>query len=108
MLNSVVTQDFQQNLDFVVGEDERIFFKVTGTHTVHLTGNYVIPIDDGQAQLHDDEDDDYDLSPDEDELEVLEEEGVSDDELDDLADPRVVEADTDDGDNETPKLVAPA
>lgn len=102
-------QNYQQTLDFVVGEDEHIFFKVTGTHTVHLTGNYVIPADDGQARLYDDEDDEedeYDLSPDEDELEALEEEDVSDDELDDLADPRVKEVDTDEG--EPPKLVAPA
>ena len=101
-------QNYQQTLDFVVGEDEHIFFKVTGTHTVHLTGNYVIPTDDGQARLYDDEEDEedeYDLSPDEDELEALEED-VSDDELDDLADPRVMEVDTDEG--EPPKLVAPA
>jgi FK506-binding nuclear protein len=106
-----VLQNYQQTLDFVVGEDERIFFLVTGTHTVHLTGNYVIPTDDGQAQLYDDEEeeeDDYDLSPDEDELEALEEEDVSGDELDDLADPRVTEVDTDEGEQEPPKLVASA
>ena len=101
-------QNCQQTLDFVVGEDERIFFKVTGTHTVHLTGNYVIPTDDGQARLYDEEEDDYDLSPDEDELEALEGEDVSDDDLDDLDDPRVMEVDTDEGDKETPKLVASA
>jgi FK506-binding nuclear protein len=104
-----VLQNYQQTLDFVVGEDEHVFFKVTGTHTVHLTGNYVIPTDDGQARLYDDEEDEedeYDLSPDEDELEALEEEDVSDDELDDLADPRVMEVDTDEG--EPPKLAAPA
>ena len=103
-------QNYQQTLDFVVGEDEHVFFKVTGTHTVHLTGNYVIPTDDGQARLYDDDEEDdedeYDLSPDEDELEALEEEDVSDDELDDLADPRVMEVDIDEG--EPPKLVAPA
>jgi FK506-binding nuclear protein len=104
-----VLQNYQQTLDFVVGEDERIFFKVTGTHTVHLTGNYVIPTDDGQARLYDDgeeEEDEYDLSPDEDELEALEEEDVSSDALDDLDDPRVVEVETDEGKNEPLKLVA--
>jgi FK506-binding nuclear protein len=103
-------QNYQQTLDFVVGEDERIFFQVTGTHTVHLTGNYVIPTDDGQAQLYDDEEDEdeYDLSPDEDELEALEEDDVSSDELDDLADPRVTEIDTDEGEKEPPKLAASA
>ena len=102
-----VIQNYQQALDFVVGEDERIFFKVTGTHTVHLTGNYVIPTDDGQARLYDEEEeDDYDLSPDEDELEALEEGDLSGDELDDLDDPRVMEVDTDEGEKETPKLIA--
>lgn len=89
----------------MVGEDEKVFFKVSGTHEVHLTGNYVIPVDDGLARLHGDEDeDDYDLSPDEDELDALEalEDDEESDELDDLADPRVVEVDTDE---ETPKLI---
>jgi FK506-binding nuclear protein len=103
-------QNYQQTLDFVVGEDERIFFQVTGTHTVHLTGNYVIPTDDGQAQLYDDEEDEdeYDLPPDEDEIELLEEDDVSSDELDDLADPRATEIDIDEGEKEPPKLAASA
>lgn len=92
----------------VVGEDEKIFFKVSGTHEVHLTGNYVIPIDDGQARLYGDEDeDDYDLSPNEDELDALEEmeDGEESDELDDMADPRIMEVDTEE---DAPKLVTPA
>ena len=96
-------QNFQQTLDFVVAEGEKVFFKVSGTHTVHLTGNYVIPMDDGQASLYDEDEEDeedYDLSPDEDELEL--EDGESEDELDDLEDPRVMEVDTDE---EAPKLV---
>lgn len=96
---------YQQPLDIVVGERERIFFKVTGTHTVHLTGNYVIPMDDGQASLYDDDDedeDDYDLSPGEDELDELEDDEESD-ELDDVDDPRVMEVDSDK--EEAPKLV---
>ena len=94
-------QNYQQPLDIVVGEDERVFFKVSGTHTVYLTGNYVIPTDDGQAQLYDDEEeDDYDLSPDEDELDDYDEDS-EEDELDDIADPRVMEVD----DEEAPKLV---
>jgi FK506-binding nuclear protein len=99
-------QNCQQTLDFVVGEDERVFFKVSGTHTVHLTGNYVIPTDDGQAQLYDDEEeDDYDLSPDEEELDedaldALEDE--ESDELDDLEDPRITEVASED---EAPTLL---
>ena len=95
-------QHYQQPLDITVGEDERIFFKVSGTHTIHLTGNYVIPTEELSNQLYDDEDeeDDYDLSPDEDELDGEDEES---DELDDLADPRIMEIDTDE--EEVPKLI---
>lgn len=103
-----IFQHYQQPLDIVVGEDEKIFFKVSGTHEVHLTGNYVIPVDDGQAQLYGDEDeDDYDLSPDEDELDALEamEADEESDELDDLADPRIMEVDEDEV---APRLVKPA
>jgi FK506-binding nuclear protein len=51
-----------------------------------------------------DDDDDYDLSPDDDELDALEalEEDEESDHLDDMADPRVMEVDTDE---EAPKLV---
>ena len=100
-------QNYQQALDFTIGEDERIFFKVTGTHTIHLTGNYVIPTDDGQTRLYEDEEDeqdDYDLSPDEDELDALEAEGEESDELDDMEDPRVMEVDTDE-EAAAPKLI---
>lgn len=91
-------QNYQQTLDFVVGEGEKVFFKVSGTHTVHLTGNYVIPQDDGQASLYDedDEEDDYDLSPDEDELDAFEDTDEESDDLDDIADPRITEVDTED------------
>jgi FK506-binding nuclear protein len=95
-------------LDITIGEDERVFFKVSGTHAIHLTGNYVIPDDQGRNHRHEvydsdgeEEDEDYDLSPDEDELEL----GLNDDEsdeLDDLDDPRIVEVDSED---EAPKLV---
>ncbi len=92
----------------MVGEGEKVFFKVSGTHTVHLTGNYVIPQDDGQASLYDEDDEDedvYDLSPDEDELDLLEGAGSDSesDELDDLDDPRVTEVHEDE--DEVPKLV---
>ncbi|RMJ22626.1 Peptidyl-prolyl cis-trans isomerase [Aspergillus sp. HF37] len=92
----------QQPLDLTVSENESIFFKVTGTHTVFLTGNYLMPMDEGRQPLDEDEDEeDYDLSPDEDEL------GIDDDEesddLDQLEDPRVTEVGSDD--EEAPKLV---
>ena len=105
-------QHYQQPLDFVVGEGEKVFFKVSGTHTVHLTGNYVIPQEDGNSSLYDEDDydeeeEDYDLSPydedgeEEDELsDGIDEES---DDLDDLADPRVTEVGSDE--EAVPKLV---
>ncbi|KAL1847933.1 peptidylprolyl isomerase fpr3 [Paecilomyces lecythidis] len=99
----------QQPLDITVSEDERVFFKVTGTHTVFLTGNYVIPTDDGRRPYdedEDDEEDEYDLSPDEDELDLedLMDEDDEEDELDGLENPRITEIDSDE-EEEAPKLV---
>jgi FK506-binding nuclear protein len=75
-----------------------------------LTGNYVIPDDNGHNHHHevydseDDEDDeDYDLSPDEDELELELDEDESDD-LDALENPRITEVDSEE-EIEAPKLV---
>ena len=102
-------QHYQQPLDITVGEDEKVFFKVSGTHTIYLTGNYVIPVDDSPrsrgADMYGDgmlgEDGDYDLSPDEDELDEDEES----DDLDDLEDPRITELDSEEDKEEVPKLV---
>lgn len=85
-------------MDFVVGEGERVFFKVTGTHTVYVTGNYVTPIEnmyDSDEDEDDEDEDEYDLSPDEDELAALMGDDDESDELDDIANPRVMEIDTD-------------
>jgi FK506-binding nuclear protein len=102
----IMLQNFQQPLDITIGEDERVFFKVSGTHAVHLTGNYLIPDDDGHNHHHEvydsegeDDDEDYDLSPSEDELEL--EDDDEEDELDTLDNPRVVELDNE----EAPALV---
>lgn len=88
-----------------IGEDQTAYFKVSGTHTIYLTGNYVVPADSGhnhQHELYDgeDEEDEYDMSPDEDELEDDEES----DELDALEDPRITEVASED-EEEPPKLV---
>ncbi|KAL4997924.1 hypothetical protein BDV10DRAFT_194750 [Aspergillus recurvatus] len=103
-------RSYQQPLDITVAEGERVFFKVTGTHTIYLTGNYVMPIDEPRDDYDEDDDEDdeedYDLSPDEDELDMDElmmgEDDESDD-LDGLENPRITEIDTDD--EEAPKLV---
>ncbi|RDW93767.1 FKBP-type peptidyl-prolyl cis-trans isomerase [Aspergillus mulundensis] len=102
-------RNYQQTLDITVAEGERVFFKATGTHTIYLTGNYVMPIDepeDDYDESDEDDEEDYDLSPDEDELDIDElmmgEDDESDD-LDDLENPRITEVDTDE--EEAPKLV---
>ncbi|ODM17404.1 binding protein [Aspergillus cristatus] len=98
---------YQQALDITVAEGEPIFFKVTGTHSVYLTGNYVMPAEDGHDHDHSDEEeeDDYDLSPDEDELDMddVMDEDEEDDELDGLENPRVTEVESEE--EEAPKLV---
>ncbi|KND90225.1 FK506-binding protein 4 [Tolypocladium ophioglossoides CBS 100239] len=92
-------KNYQQPLDITVNHGEQVFFVVTGTHTVYLTGNYVMDDEDDS----DDDEDDYDFSPDE--LDLGMGEDVSDDEsdeLDDIENPRVTEVDSEE---EVPKLV---
>ncbi|CAL3963981.1 unnamed protein product [Diplocarpon coronariae] len=101
-------KSFQQPLDITIGENEHVFFKVTGTHSIYLTGNYVIPQDNGHKHHHEDSDseDEIDNSylsyDDELEPEFLEDES---DDLDALENPRFTEVDSDD---EAPKLVSSA
>lgn len=88
-------KNYQQPLDITIGEDEDCYFKVVGNFDISLTGNYIVPSNDHEG--YDDEsgdDEDYDLSPSEDELNMYGEESESDD-LDDLEDPRIREVDTD-------------
>lgn len=66
---------YQQTIDIVINAAEDVVFEVTGSYPIHLTGNYVLhPMDEEDSDDEDDysdEDDsegDYDLSPDEDEL----------------------------------------
>ncbi|KAI1834325.1 hypothetical protein DTO006G1_457 [Penicillium roqueforti] len=101
------SQNYQQPLDITVCEGEPVFFKVTGNHTVFLTGNYVIGLDEhNHDHDHDEEEDDYDLSPDEDELDMEDllamQDGDESDDLDDIEDPRITEVESED---EAPKLV---
>ncbi|KAK4153385.1 hypothetical protein C8A00DRAFT_43676 [Chaetomidium leptoderma] len=92
---------YQQPIDITVGEGEKIFFSVKGTHTVYLTGNYVVPQDEEEDSDEEYSDDEYDLPPG---LEDEDEDEMSD-ELDGIDDtPRIKEIDTDE--EEAPKLVA--
>lgn len=93
-------RNYNQPLDITIGEGEKAFFVVSGTHAVHLTGNYII--DDEEEDSDEEDDDDYDLPPDMDEL--VGGDDASSDELDDVdMIERVQEIDTDE--EEAPKLV---
>lgn len=95
------TKHYQQNLDITIPEGQNAYFKVSGTHAVYLSGNYVIPPDDGHKH-HDDEDpEEYDMSPDDDELGDDLDGDEESDELDNLEDPRITEFEDE---NEAPKL----
>jgi len=91
-------RNYQQPLDIVVGENEKVFFITSGTHAIYLTGNYVIGPDEEEDDESDDED--YDLPPGMDELD----ESDLSDELDEIDGvDRIKEIDTDE--EEAPKLV---
>ncbi|RLV88523.1 hypothetical protein JA9_004276 [Meyerozyma sp. JA9] len=78
---------FQQTLDLTITPDEEVYFVVTGSYPIHLTGNYVEhPADEDSEDDYDDEYDseEYDLTPDEDEL--LEEQDYDLDDLEDASD----------------------
>ncbi|KAL5612272.1 hypothetical protein BROUX41_000188 [Berkeleyomyces rouxiae] len=95
-------RNFQQPIDIHISEGETVFFVVSGTHNVYLTGNYVIPPEDDDeddCDSCDENDEDYELP------EGMEDDSEEDsevDELDDLAHPRVTEIESED---EAPKLV---
>lgn len=63
---------YQQTLDLTITPDEEVYFVVTGSYPIHLTGNYIEHPADQDEEDYDDEDEDYDdeydLSPDEDEI----------------------------------------
>ena len=93
---------YQQTLDITIPEDTNAYFKVSGTHAIYLTGNYVVSPDTGHDHDHDDDSEEYDMSPDLDELEDDYDENEESDELDDLEDPRITEVESEE---EAPKLV---
>lgn len=95
-------QNYQQPLDITVREGEEVYLQVDGTHDVFVTGNYIaFPEEDDEDDEDDYSEEDYDLSGDEDELE-LDEMDQSEDELDELENPRITEVDSEE---EAPKLV---
>ncbi|KAK9448305.1 uncharacterized protein V1518DRAFT_418599 [Limtongia smithiae] len=82
---------YQQPLDIVISPDEEILFEVTGSYSICLLGNYVDNPNDTYESDEDDYDSDneYDLSPDEDEL--LGYSSDESDELDDVDEKRIEE-----------------
>jgi FK506-binding nuclear protein len=107
---TTIPKMYQQPLDITIGEKEQVYFEVVGGYAVHLTGNYVIPDDDGHNHHHEvydsedeSEEEDYDLSPDEDELDLEDMDDDESDDLDALEDPRITEVDSEE---EAPKLVS--
>ncbi|KAM0353986.1 hypothetical protein ACHAPY_001339 [Fusarium culmorum] len=95
-------RNYQQPLDITVNHGEKVFFVVTGSHTIYLTGNYIM--DDDEDDEDSEDEDEYDLSPDELEYGLEGDDSDASDDLDGLEDPRVEEIDTDE--EEAPKLVA--
>ena len=98
MLTNFAIQNYQQPITLTIRDSEEIFFKVIGNYDIYLTGNYIRNHNQGE---HEDEyDEDYDLSPSEDELYA---EPDSEDELDGLENPRIQEIDSDAEEEETSK-----
>ncbi|OAL43982.1 hypothetical protein IQ07DRAFT_579402 [Pyrenochaeta sp. DS3sAY3a] len=96
-------RQYQQPLDITVREGEEVYLVVNGTHDVYVTGNYVaFPDEDSEDEEDGLEELGYDLSPDEDELDLDDLDESEEDELDGLDDPRITEVDSED---EAPKLV---
>ncbi|KAI0193344.1 hypothetical protein EV127DRAFT_424655, partial [Xylaria flabelliformis] len=95
-------RNYQQPLDITIGPEEQVFFVVKGTHAVHLTGNYIVDMDD-VSDSEDNEDDDYDLPEGLDGMDEYESDSEAD-ELDDIEDPRITEIDSDE-EEAAPKLV---
>ncbi|RPA79332.1 hypothetical protein BJ508DRAFT_415972 [Ascobolus immersus RN42] len=96
-------KNYQQPLNITVQEGEVVFFQVTGNYPVYVTGNYVVPDEhrEDEDSDEDSEDEDYDLSPSEDELYGDSDE--SEDDLDDVSDPRITEVTSEDEKEEKKK-----
>ena len=85
-------QHFQQPLNITIGENERVYFQVSGTHSIFLTGNHVEPAHDHEHGEEGESDEEY-----------SEDEYDSEDDLDDMEDPRITEITEEE--DEAPKLV---
>lgn len=76
---------FQQTIDLTISPDEEVYFVVTGSYPVHLTGNYVEhPADEDSEDESDEDSDEDNLTPDEDE--IIGSEGYDLEDLEDASD----------------------
>ncbi|CUM66101.1 uncharacterized protein PRCAT00003756001 [Priceomyces carsonii] len=77
---------FQQTLDLTIRPDEEVYFVVTGSYPIHLTGNYVEHPADDDSDDYDEEysDEEDNLTPDEDE--IIAEQDYDLDDLEDASD----------------------
>lgn len=79
---------FQQTLDLTICPDEEVYFVVTGSYPIHLVGNYIEhPADedsDSDEEYGEYDDEEYDLTPDEDD--VVDEQLYDLDDLEDVSD----------------------
>ncbi|KAI1279139.1 hypothetical protein F5Y07DRAFT_397231 [Xylaria sp. FL0933] len=93
---------YQQPLDITISPEEQVFFIVKGTHSIHLTGNYVVDLEaEASSEDEDEDDDEYDFPAG---IDGIDDYDTDSDELDDLQDPRITEVDSDE-EEEAPKLV---
>lgn len=87
-------QNYQQPLDLTIRPEEEVFFVVTGSHAVHLTGNYTVDASGYEG---------LDTESDEDGLDDLDDGESESDELDGIENPRIMEVESDE--EKAPKLV---
>ncbi|KAI1157167.1 hypothetical protein F4825DRAFT_5682 [Nemania diffusa] len=97
-------RNYQQPLDITIGAEEQVFFVVKGTHAIHLTGNFIVDMDN-VSDSDDEDDEDYELPEGLNGIDDYESDSEAD-ELDNIQDPRIVEVDSDE-EEEAPKLVEP-
>ncbi|KAI1112463.1 hypothetical protein F5Y14DRAFT_269227 [Nemania sp. NC0429] len=98
-------RNYQQPLDITIGPEEQVFFVVKGTHAVHLTGNYIVDLNEADESDEED-DDDYELPEGIDGIDEYDSDSEAD-ELDDIQDPRITEVDSDEEEKAAPKPVEP-
>ncbi|KAI1127705.1 hypothetical protein F5Y10DRAFT_242201 [Nemania abortiva] len=95
-------RNYQQPLDITIGAEEQVFFIVKGTHAIHLTGNFLVDVDN-VSDSDDEDDEDYELPDGINGIDDYDSDSEAD-ELDDIQDPRITEVDSDE-EEEAPKLV---